>query len=212
MNMNSRDWVTAGTLAGVIGGAVLAAGLARSDGKRAAQMRKRLQREAKRLRKETRRLARDTEDWVERARRHAPAVRTLARRLDHEDLRETATEALASKAAAVKQTAAEAARGTRDLLAGAASSAGLDTAYARARPYLGGLPWLMTGTLYAALLHALSAEGGRPVRRLVRRSGNGYEGTQGAGRLGVHLLYGVATALAFELLAEWRKRRMGSDA
>jgi hypothetical protein len=75
----------------------------------------------------------------------------------------------------------------------------------------------MTGTLYGALLHALTSEGNRPLRRLVRGNGDSGYGFRearaaGAQRFGAHLLYGAATALAFELLAEWRKRRMGQDA
>jgi hypothetical protein len=217
--MQSRDWVTAGAVAGVLGGVVLAVGLARSDGKHATQMRKRLRREAKRLKKETRRLARDTEDWVERARRHAHLPRGLTERFDGADLRRTATEvrdaaseAIAAKAAAVKHAARDAARGTRGALASAGSSGHLDTAletaYERAAPVLGNVPWLMTGTLYGALLHLLSAEGGRPLVGLLRGDAGRYgDGTQAAQRLGVHLAYGFVTALAFELLAEWRKRR-----
>jgi hypothetical protein len=212
--MQSRDWVTAGAVAGVIGGVVLAVGLARADGAHGTQMHKRLRREAKRLKKETRRLARDTEDWVERARRHAPSARGLAKRFDGAELRsaaadarDTAAEAIASKAAALRHAAAEATRGTRGALASAASSTGLDAAYGRARPYLADLPWLMTGTLYGALLHTLTADNGRPLIGLLRGNG-GKDGarTAAAQRLGIHLAYGVVTALAFELLAEWRKR------
>ncbi|HEU4620141.1 MAG TPA: hypothetical protein VFV10_19045 [Gammaproteobacteria bacterium] len=206
--MQGREWVTAGALAGIVGGAFLAVAIARSDDRRAVRVRKRLRREAKRLRKETRRLARETEDWVERARSNARIPERLARSFDGaEELRKSARGALTSGAAAAREAAGGAARGARGLLASAGGSSALDTAYDKARPYVRNMPWLASGALYGALLHAFNADGGRSVLGMIRGNGRSAGARSAAAqRLGVHLLYGTATALAFGLLSEWRRR------
>jgi hypothetical protein len=62
----------------------------------------------------------------------------------------------------------------------------------------------------AAALKRAATNGRRPLRDLLQHSnGNGSVAgvdTMPAQRLGKHIAYGVATALALELLAEWRRR------
>jgi hypothetical protein len=201
--MNGMRWTTAGALAGVVGGVVLAVGVARSDARRAKRVRKRLRRETKRLRRETLRLARDTEEWLEHTRRHARLPHPRDARLGKRGAAARATDAISSRMEATRQAGADAAHRTRHLLTSAAPG----SAYGKMRTYLRQL--LMNGTMSGAILHALTSEGARSAHGLLESGRYPPAARAAAQRLGMHLLLGALAAFAFELLAvaERRSRR-----
>lgn len=197
-------WTTAGALAGVMGGVVLAVGVARSDARRVKRVRRRLRRETKRLRRETLRLARDTERWLEHTRTHARLPEPRDTRLGKRRAAGAArvTDAISSRVEATREAGADAAHRTRHVLASAACG----SAYRKIRSYLRQMPWLTNRTMYGAILHALNVEGPRSHGLL--KGGRSHPAARAAAqRLGMHLLFGAVAALAFELLAADRHRR-----
>lgn len=93
-------------------------------------------------------------------------------------------------------------RGTTALELGnhLAGSAGFGLGYEALRPALGGTPPVLAGALYGAGLYALAIGGVAPLLGITQGEQNAPAPVV-AQRLGMHILYGVVTALAFEGLS-----------
>jgi predicted outer membrane lipoprotein len=146
--------MTAGALAGLIGGVVMTAGMV--GGRRAGVLEKT--------------LAEESEDWLDEkfdTRRRLGDTGTTA--IEQADHMLTAT--------------------------------AFGVAYAKAKSYVGNLPWPLAGAAYGAGLYAVNIVGLAPLLGITRGEWNERPRVIGQ-RLGMHVLFGIATALAYELFSD----------
>jgi hypothetical protein len=145
--------LTAGALAGLVGGAIMTAAML--GGRRAGVLEKT--------------LAEESEDWLD-AKFHT-----------RELVGDTGTKAIEQADHIVSATA-------------------FGIAYSKARGYLKGLPWPLAGALYGAGLYVVNVGGLAPLLGITRGEWKAPARVVGQ-RLGMHVLFGTATALTYELLA-----------
>ena len=85
-----------------------------------------------------------------------------------------------------------------------AAGAGFGALFAALRPALGGLPAAAAGALYGAGLYAVNIAGVAPLLGITRGEQNAPP-AQAAERFGLHVLFGVVTAVALDALARDRR-------
>ncbi|HEX5419916.1 MAG TPA: hypothetical protein VFY39_07940 [Gammaproteobacteria bacterium] len=192
-------WTTAGAVASVLGGLIVSAGVAEVS---------------RRRHRRPERLIEHSQDWLGRKletgkRAGLEAAEQLAvksrKHFGRQPLGKAAgrLETMGLKAAEhldLRREAGAVLERVGERLGSLLQSSSVGALVGRTRPYLKNVRWLIAGALFGAVLQVLDREHPAPLGLLRFRRASARP--QIGSRLARHLLFGVATALAYELLVD----------